>query len=110
MLVTLLNVPRSEEDWQIWSFAHAQSHQAINQTIKDKGGPALADYQLDPIPADDVKGWLERNQQAHDEMNGAVGAQSSDLLDVELEDERQRVAWIWLHFLEHQTMEQKLGI
>lgn len=110
MLVTLLNVPQSARDWEIWSFAHRESHDAINSAIRTQGGPTLADYQLDPIPPDDLRGWLERNQQAHNEMNGAVGAQSSDLLDVDLKDARQRAAWVWLHYLEHQTMEGLLKI
>ena len=110
MLVALLNVPRTDQDWAIWSFAHVQSHLAIIQAVSAKGGAALTSYQLDPIPQDDLPNWLERNQQAHNDMNGAVGAQSSDLLDTDLTDERERQSWVYLHFLEHQTAEQKLGI
>ena len=110
MLVALLNVPRTEQEWAIWSFAHKQSHLAITKAVAAKGGAELANYQLDPIPQDDLPNWLARNQEAHNDMNGAVGAQSSDLLDTDLKDERERQSWIWLHFLEHQTAEQKLGI
>lgn len=110
MLVALLNVPRSDPEWAIWSFAHKQSHLAIAQAIRAQGGATLAEYQLDPIPKSDFENWLARNQEAHNDMNGALGTQSSDLLEINLEDERQLVAWVYQHFLEHQTAEQRLGI
>ena len=110
MLVALLNVPNTDPEWAIWSFAHKQSHLAIAAAIKAQNGTALAEYQLDPIPANDVPGWLQRNQEAHNDMNGVLGVQSSDLLEIDLTDERQKQAWVYLHFLEHQTAEQRLGI
>lgn len=110
MLVALLNVPRTPEEWAIWSFAHQQSHLAIAQAIAASGGATLASYQLDPIPPDDERGWLERNQESHNDMNEAIGTQSSDLLDTDLSDDRQLQSWVYLHFLEHQTAEQRLGI
>lgn len=110
MLVALLNVPRSDPEWAIWSFAHKQSHLAIVQAIRAAGGASLAEYQLDPIPKNDVPGWLARNQEAHNDMNGALGVQSSDLLETDLSDERQAEAWVYLHFIEHQTAEQKSGV
>ena len=110
MLVALLNVPKTPQDWAIWSFAHKQSHLAIAAAIAAGGGAALPEYQLDPIPPNDLPNWLERNQNAHNDMNSVIGAQSSDLFDINLADERQRAAWVYLHFLEHQTAEQRLGI
>jgi hypothetical protein len=70
----------------------------------------LTDYQLDPIPPKGVTDWLERNEQTHVEMNAAVGAQGSDLEEVDLQNEKQTEAWIYLHYLEHQTAEQRLEI
>lgn len=111
MLVALLNVPRSPADWAQWSFAHKQSHLAIASAIAARNSTQPpAEYQLDPIPENDVPGWLTRNQQAHNDMNGAIGAQSSDLQDIDLKDEKQRASWIYSHFLEHQTAEQALGV
>ena len=110
MLVSLLNVPKTPADWAVWSFAHKQSHLAIAQAVAASGGPALSEYQLDPIPPSDLVNWLSRNQSAHNDMNGVIGAQSSDLFDVDLTNERQLQSWVYLHFLEHQTAEQKLGI
>ena len=110
MLVALLNSPRTTAEWAIFSFAHKQSHLAIAAAVSSRDGTVLAEYLLDPIPQEDLPNWLARNQEAHNDMNGAIGAQSSDLLDTDLSDEQQKEAWFYLHFLEHQTAEQKLGI
>ena len=189
MIQSLLNIPRSENEWNLWSYNHRLSHDAIRQALADltgiasvmvtaggsgytsfptvafnNGGPlahgveyevqltggsvtaiiivkngsgfsqvpevvisggggsgaeATAvrgagiqtnDYQLDPISQNDLPGWLQRNQQTHIEMDAAIGSQSVDLQDVDLNDERQLEAWVWLHFLEHQTAEDKLEI
>jgi hypothetical protein len=110
MIVQLLNVPKTEEEWQVWSWHHRLSHAAIRQAALSQKNVSLTDYELDPIPAADVVGWLERNEQTHIEMNGVVGAQASDLQTVNLQDESQKTAWIFLHFLEHQTAEQRLGV
>lgn len=110
MLVTLLNVPRSPADWQRWSFAHRDSHATIASAVLAQGRGVLPEYQLDPIPDDDVPGWLSRNQQAHNDMNKAIGAQSSDLQDTDFTVPQQLEAWVYLHFLEHQTAEQALKV
>jgi hypothetical protein len=110
MLVALLNVPRSDDDWNRWAFAHKESHLAISQAILSAGGKVSAEYQLDPIPPNDLQGWLTRNQQAHNDMNQTLGLQSADIETTDLTDRRQLEAWIYLHFLEHQTAEQALKI
>ena len=57
-----------------------------------------------------ITDWLDRNQQLHVDMDGLVGAQSVDLQDVDLQDRNQLVAWIRLHWIDHQTVETQLGI
>ena len=54
--------------------------------------------------------FLEANSQSHIEMNSVLGVQGVDLQDVDPRNENQLIAWINLHFLEHQTAEIKLGI
>jgi hypothetical protein len=106
----LLNVPRSEAEWNIWAFNHRVSHDTIRAGIAAKGGPALADYQIDPIPPQAMPQWLQDNQQLHIDMNSALGQQSSDLQDVDLSDERQLIAWIAIHYQEHFDAEVAAGV
>ena len=110
MLAQLLNIPRTSEQWDIWSYHHRLSHDAIRQAIQQQKGLILADYQLDPISANDLVGWLQRNAQAHSEMNGALRVQSHDILDADFKQEAQLVAWINIHYLEHYTAENALRI
>jgi hypothetical protein len=106
----LMNIPRTEEDWNRWAFDNRDSHDRIRAAIALAGGPLLADYQLDPFPQDDVPGWLQRHQQTHIEMTGVLHIQSNDLQDVDLTDENQRAAWIQIHLLEHMAVEDALKI
>lgn len=110
MLASLQNVPKSSTDWSIWSFHHRLSHQAIRQAIMAQKGVNLSEYLLDPIDFTDIGGFLQRNQQSHVEMDGALGFQSEDLQTVDLKDEEQKIAWIDSHWQEHSTAEQALGI
>lgn len=110
MIVTLLEDPKTLEQRAIWSFAHRDHHQQIRQAIQAKGGAVLQDYQLDPISEQDFQGWLQRNSQTHGDMNGALGLQGVDLLDVDFQDDKERQAWVFLHYQEHFNAAAKLGI
>ena len=110
LLAALLNVPSRSNDWSTWSWHHRLSHSAILGAALRQRGVALTDYVLDPINLDHVEDWLERNQQMHVDMNGVVGSQSVDLTDVDFKDSKQLQAWISIHYLEHQTVEQRFGI
>lgn len=110
MLAYLLNVPQTDDEWQIFSWNHRFSHQQIINTIASKTGIRLTDWQLDPINPYDVPGFLERNSQAHIDMNNILGLQTIDLQDVNFQDYNQKQAWFFLHFLEHYDAETRLNI
>ena len=98
MLAALLNVPRSQGDWAIWSFANADAVAQIRAAIFAKKNIALPAYQLDPIPFSDAATWLPNNQQAHNDFTGALGLPGNDLEHVDLRDQNQLEAWIWLNY------------
>ena len=109
MIQVVFNVPTTQDEWDRWSFHHRLSHTAIRQALAALGRQTN-DYLIDPIYEDDFPGFLQRNAQYHTEMNLALGSQGADIQDVDLHDEAQKVAWIYLHWQEHQTAEQRLGI
>lgn len=108
--MTLLEDPKTAESRSRWSFAHRDHHQIIRQAIQAKLGTVLPDYQLDPIPENDFPGWLNRNDSTHEDMNSALGLQSVNLLDVDFNDDKQRQAWVYLHYQEHFAAAAALGI
>lgn len=110
MLALLLNTPRSAEDWNRWSLHHRISHDVIRLAIAQQLKVNLPEYLLEPIPLHEPKIFLQRNASAHTDMNGALGTQGSDILDVNLTEQRELQAWIYLHYLEHLTAEQRLNV
>lgn len=103
MLAYLLNAPRTSEEWSVWSYAHRDQHDQIRQAIQARTGINLTEYQLDPIILDDLPDFLNNNQRTHNDMNGVLKAQGSDLSQADLTDPNQEQAWIWLHYQEHVT-------
>lgn len=110
MIAALFNVPSTATDWNTWSYHHKLSHDAIRQALVAQRGIATTDYILDPIFQQDIIGFLQRNEQTHTEMNAALGLNGVDLQEADLRDERQRVAWVWIHAEEHLAAEMALGI
>jgi hypothetical protein len=108
MLAALLNVPSTPEEWAAWSWHHRLSHQAIFAATLSQKKVGLTDYVIDPITL--TQDWLQRNQELHLDMDAALGSQSVDLTDVDFNDPKQIQSWIFLHYIEHQTAEQRLGI
>ena len=105
----LYNVPLTEKDWNIWSLSHAESHRRIISAASRKG-KGLTQYQLDPINFSDVVNFLNRNQQAHIDMNIVAGTKSPDLQSVDFQQQNQLAAWIALHARNHRDVEYALGV
>ena len=111
-LSNLLNVPMTKEDWDLFSLSHKLHHDLIAQTIysKSNGATNLFQYELDPISKEGLNEWVSRNQQAHNDMNGALGLQSQDLEDADFKDPKKLKDWIYEHWQEHQIAATALGI
>lgn len=110
MLPILYNAPSSESEWNIWSLSHAASHTKILQAIKAQKSLSLSQYQLDPIAFNAVDVFLNNNQQAHNDMLGALGISGADLQQVDLKDPNQRRAWVYIHAKEHADAEGALKV
>lgn len=99
-------MPHTEAEWNAWSWSHRTSHQRIIQQINAKKGASLQEYPVDPINFQFVQNFLISNQELHSAMNSVLGLQSTDLESVDFKNPEQLKAWIYLHFLEHQSAEQ----
>ena len=110
---SLLNVPKTDEQWKAWSFNHAQQHINIIQAIQSQNNIDLNQYQLDPINfsnENSIQDFLERHQQSHIDFTQVLGLQSVDLEEVNLKDEKQLNSFVYYNWLEHITANQRLGI
>jgi len=109
-LAYLVNTPHTPQEWDIWSWSHQDQHDIVRQAIRAKYGIDLFQYVLWPIPFQDLNQWLDANQQAHDDNNGVLGTQGSNLQQTNFNDPNQLQAWIWLHRKEHENWAQALGV
>jgi hypothetical protein len=185
-LPSLLNVPKTLEDWQRWSFSNAQDHINIIQAIQadtgnitgveltnggsgytsipnvvlDPSGTGatfnisisggkitsitvnteghgyrstmfeitggggtgatgvialnpiimLPQYQLDPINFESPFDFIRRHAQSHTDMNGALGLQSIDLSELDINDPSKVESWIYSNYQEHNNAHNVLQI
>lgn len=107
---SLLNVPRGIEEFNRWTFNHAQDHLKIIQVLKSQLGADLVQYQLDPVPFDNPFEFLRRHAQTHIDMNGVLGLQSIDLSETDFNDPNRFSAWVYSNYQEHNNVHLKLGI
>jgi hypothetical protein len=103
VLAGLSSTPTSASQWATWSWDHKDHHTLIQQTILTRTGTNLQIFPLDPIPFAEIHRWLEWNQRAHNDINGSLGTQSSDLQQVDITNPQQLQAWIYLHRREHES-------
>lgn len=109
-LATLYNVPMSDNEINVFSFANQDEHNKIAMAIASQYSIQTPSYVLDPMPIQDLGTWLEQHQILHNVMNGIAGQESNDLTDVDFTDEAQRTEWIWLHAQEHYKVADFLGL
>ena len=110
MLANLLVAPQTELQWSRWSFDHRDQHNLIRQAIRNIYGVSLTEYPIDPIVLEDFSQFADWNQQMHNDFNGVLGLQSSNLQQVDIRNKAELEAWIYLHRREHEAAAFKLGI
>lgn len=110
MLVSLLNVPKGPADWELFAFANRDQINQIRKAIRDQNNIDLTEYQLYPISPDSTQNFLEANQHAHTDFNSVLSLPGSDLKDVDLKDDKQLQAWIFINYQELYSASQALQI
>lgn len=91
-------------------FQHWQEHQDIVQALQKQLGIQLHSYIIDPMPLKDFRAWLIRHQYYHNDMNGLLQIQGSDLQGLDLKNPEVVRQWMWTNFQEHQAVNAVLGI
>lgn len=108
----LLNVPRTAEDWQSYSFNLRDAITQLQQKIYNdsNGATVLFQYQLDPINFQEVNDWLDRVEQSINDINAYLGLQEVDLESVDLSNQAQLQSWIYNLYQEIYSAAQALQI
>lgn len=109
MLAAVKNVPQGPGDWALWTWNYQDAVHTIDQRLASFG-ISIPQYQLDPLPGNDVDNWLARIQQSHNDFNAALGNQGNDLSSVDITQQRELDAWVNLVYLELYDACVELGI
>lgn len=105
----LLYPPPTGHGFDEWLFANWQHHLAISHAIARVKDMTIPESQIYPVNPSSFKNFLRQHQEWHDAINNALGIQGVDLSNVDLEDDKERDAWTWLHFVSHRNWAQSLG-
>lgn len=100
----------STEIRERWMFAHQVDHNQIMQAVQTRFSVKLVQFQVYPFPETDPFGWLQANQSFHDDFNGFLDLDSSDLQNVDFKSDEAFLEWLQDHYNEHQAARAKLGI
>lgn len=109
-LANLANVPRSPQEFAVFSFSNQDEHFKVAQAIQNREGINIPTYPVDPINFDALGIWLQNHQQMHNNVNSVLGTPGVDLTEVDFRNEAQVESWSFLHFTEHQNWARILGI
>ena len=110
VLPFIIEPPPAETGWQEWLFNHARDHQEIINALKDQFNATLPLYNLDQFNSDSPDIWMQQHQQAHNDMNGALGIAGNDLETVDWKKKNEVAAWFFLNYSEHQAVRSTLNI
>lgn len=108
-LALLLYPPPTARGFDEWAFANLQHHRRINLAIARQRGVDLPTTQIYPVRPDSFKDFLRQHQEWHDAINNELGIQGVDLSNVDMSKEKERDAFIWLHFNAHRNWAEALG-
>lgn len=109
-IADLANVPVSDSDRALWTFAHMAHHRDIAARIYLLVKVALPEYILDPVNPEDSGDWEYQHQLMHDNQNQLLGITGQDLTDIKWRDQRLLSGWVQLNFNEHLQASDILGI
>jgi hypothetical protein len=108
MLAACLEVPDSENAWQIWAFNSKQQIDSIREAIQSTYGINLTEYVLYPFSPDNT--WLTNNSTAHSDFTSVLGLQGHDLEDLDFKNRDEVAAWVNLAYQELYDASSALGI
>ena len=109
-LPNIVEPPSDERGFDSWAYSHAIDHIEIITAITKTYGVTLPQYQLWPVANNDIEGWLEQHERAHNDMNAQMQTPGNDLGSVDFKNDQQAKQWFYLQYEEHVNVRQKLAI
>ena len=110
MFAQIRNMPGPKApERELYDFAHYQDHVAIVRAIKQTPtlNLTLIVHQIYPRPGD-MRIFLQRHQDLHDDMNRALKLIRQDLTQLNDDDDNARNEWSWRNWSEHVAAHRSL--
>lgn len=107
-LPTVLYPPPDERGFDTWFFDNHAQHVSINQAAA-KQNLQIGSYLIYPATLASITDFLEQHQRWHNDMNAALGIAGNDLSQVDFNNDKEKDAWMFLHYQEHLAAVTKLG-
>lgn len=103
-IAAIQNIPGTPEEVAMWAFVHQAHHIDIIRRIYELTQIALPQYILDPFDPQNPETmgtWSYLHQSMHDSMNGILGIEGNNLVDVDWTDQNELAGWIQLNYSDH---------
>ena len=107
-LAHILYPAPADDGFEQWLFNNYAHHRAINAGASGIGA-TIGQYMIYPVQQTSLRDFLEQHQRWHNDMCGALGIAGNDLSNVDFNDEKQKDAWMFLHYQEHLAAATLLG-
>lgn len=96
-VLNVFNIPGTPEELTEWSFLHMALHRSEILAVLRQKNVILTEFVLDPIDLTPNSAWFQQHQQMHDAVDQQVGVAQFNLIDVDWQDEAQRLGWFQSH-------------
>lgn len=110
-LVALRRIPQTANEWDAFHWSHYVDHRIILKVVSQKAGQHFLMPPIWPIIGNTYPPRVSYfHQQLHIQMNALSGAQSSDMLNVDLSTEEGIRAFFDPNFRDHLQFHNSPGI
>ena len=109
-LANLFRPAPGDDGWQEFWFNNWIDHQDIQQAIQAQLSVNQEIYIINPWLDSDAAAILQRHQQFHNDMDGALGINGEDLSSIDFKNQRAIEEWVFQHYQDHLAAHQILGI
>lgn len=109
-LANLQEMPETENQWSVWTFAARTEITKIRQAIQAQKGIILNEYCIDPLSPPYAKDFLQNVNRMSQDFSAALGLQAEDLTDTDFNNKEKFGEWVNSFYQQVYSAEQQLGI
>jgi hypothetical protein len=91
----------------LWN--HWIETQELLQKIQSQLGVSLLVRPLQTMDSHDIEGWLQREQETHNDFNAVLNVPGTDLQDVDFKNARSVEEWLYREYQEHSQARYELA-